>query len=583
MLSAIREIGKWRIKEGNKSSFDVLIQEPFKERKDKETDNVLFIQINFENNSFVGIDLEDYDKNKKEKYLYRKGSPNGFNPTPAAVITDLDKTFPNKIENWFKKYSESNYLNIEGKNILKQVFDIIYNNKTQITTELKDKISNLKKKTGKLLTLKLKFKDDYLYLGDIELFRKILLEDCKPKIDNGCQENRCCSVCGEFKISFTDKPGVFKFYTIDKPGFITGGFNEKNEIKNFPVCTDCKEQIEEGKNFIEKSLSYRFYGHKYYLIPKLLTGKIENSETMSILLDTSRIVSLKDEVKNKITNDEKEILYELKNEKDSISFNLFFLEKDMGAEKIVLLVEDVLPSRFRTIFEAKNFVEEKFDDSFTFGKIREFFSKSDENKRENDLDKYFLEIVDKIFRGVSIEFSFLVKFFIKKIRKKFIDDEYFNSMVKNAMMDTLFLEKLKIINFEEDKSMNQTIFEDIFQKYSKSLNYPAKKGIFLLGTLAQLLLNKQWEVRKAKPFMKKLKGLKMEERDIKALLPEIQNKFEEYDNSFDKGKQLIAREVSKLLLEAGDNWKMSVDEINYYFSCGMNLSQEIADNVYAKE
>ena len=55
MLSAIREIGKWRIKEGNKSSFDVLIQEPFKERKDKETDNVLFIQINFENNSFVGI------------------------------------------------------------------------------------------------------------------------------------------------------------------------------------------------------------------------------------------------------------------------------------------------------------------------------------------------------------------------------------------------------------------------------------------------------------------------------------------------------------------------------------------------
>jgi CRISPR-associated protein Csh1 len=82
--------------------------------------------------------------------------------------------------------------------------------------------------------------------------------------------------------------------------------------------------------------------------------------------------------------------------------------------------------------------------------------------------------------------------------------------------------------------------------------------------------------------MKKLKGLKMDEKDIKPLLSEVQNKLEEYD-AFDKGKRLIASEISKYLLEAGDGWKMSVDEINFYFACGMNLVDDIASIIYQKE
>jgi CRISPR-associated protein Csh1 len=82
--------------------------------------------------------------------------------------------------------------------------------------------------------------------------------------------------------------------------------------------------------------------------------------------------------------------------------------------------------------------------------------------------------------------------------------------------------------------------------------------------------------------MKKLKSLKMDDRDIKALLPKVQNKLEEYD-SFDKGKRLIATEASKYLLEASEGWRMSVDEINFYFACGMNMYDEIATIAYKKE
>ena len=130
--------------------------------------------------------------------------------------------------------------------------------------------------------------------------------------------------------------------------------------------------------------------------------------------------------------------------------------------------------------------------------------------------------------------------------------------------------------------MERNIFEEIFTKYGKALNTPAKRGIFLLGALTQMLLNKQYLDRNSKPFMKKLKGLKMDERDIKALLPDVQNKLEEYD-SFDKGKRIIAQEASKYILEAGENWKLTVDEINFFFSCGMNLFEEITSIAYGNK
>ena len=171
------------------------------------------------------------------------------------------------------------------------------------------------------------------------------------------------------------------------------------------------------------------------------------------------------------------------------------------------------------------------------------------------------------------------------IRREFIKvkdkDWDFKNSIRDTLMNIMFFVKLGLINFEEVKNMEDSIFDGIFNRYGKSLNKPEKRGIFLLGALTQMLLNKQWNDRNAKPFMKKLKSLKMDEKDIKALLPDVQNKLEEYD-SFDKGKRLIASEAAKHLLEAGDGWKMPVDEINFYFACGMNLADSVANIAYPK-
>ncbi|MGQ9679046.1 MAG: type I-B CRISPR-associated protein Cas8b/Csh1, partial [bacterium] len=219
-----------------------------------------------------------------------------------------------------------------------------------------------------------------------------------------------------------------------------------------------------------------------------------------------------------------------------------------------------------------------------FANVRRFFTSSSREKKEADLDTYFLEVVDSVFKGKSIDLAFLMKFFMAEIRHEFHqirdDQTFFQKFferVKDALKSTFFVLTLGIISFKEVKTMSPTIFESLFDKYP-ILSQPEKRGTFLLGALTQLLLNKQKEERDAAPFRNRLKSLKMDEQDIKALLPKVVNKLEEYD-SFDRGKQLIAEEASRYLLQSGDNWKMPVDEMNFYFCAGMCLKDEIASIV----
>ncbi|MEW6086762.1 MAG: TIGR02556 family CRISPR-associated protein [bacterium] len=593
MLSAIREIGKWQINKIGKKDLDVLIKEP----NFKDGGKIVFIKIDIDKGILDGVELADYDSSKSHKYLFRGGVSQGPNPTPIANIINakkgkdeaetnnnlekqLVKTFDGKILKWFDKYSVSKTLSKEEKGFLEKIKNILSKNKEQIIRNIQSLTKDISKKKGKLLTVKIKDNDKWFYIGDFEIFKNLLQATESEKITGISTNNKICSICAQQKSLVSGDVSVFKFYTIDKPGFITGGFVESLAWKNFPVCPECKLGLEEGRRFVDSNLNFKFYGLNYSLIPRLLMGN-ENmlDEIIGILSDTTKI-SLKERVKKRIMNNEDDILEYFSEKKDILTLDFLFLQKKQSAERILLLIEDVFPSRIRKIFKAKEYVENVFNEDFNFGKIRTFFSKSDAGKRESDLNKYFLEIVDSVFKGKKLDSSFLTKFFMSVIRGEFVNDGYFSFRVKDALMNILFFKNLGLITFEEE-NMEESLFKNVFCKYGNSFITPVKRGIFLLGSLTQLLLNKQWSDRSAKPFIKKLKSLKMDEKDIKGLLPQVQNKLEEYD-SFDKGKRIIASEASKYLLEAGNNWKMSVDEINFYFACGMNLVDEMANIVYPK-
>lgn len=330
---------------------------------------------------------------------------------------------------------------------------------------------------------------------------------------------------------------------------------------------------------MEQNLSFNFYGLNYLLIPDFLIGTIEqNSEIIEMLVDSRRNVSLKE--KRRITNDEQEILDELKQQQDILTITLLFIKKEQSAERILLTIEDIYPSRLRVIFDAKNFVDRTFDNNFTFGNIRTFFRQSSAGKRTNDLDNYFLTIIDSVFKNQPLNTGLMFNFFMQTIRHEFIQERDFKERVTDALMTILFLSELNLLTLQEVKDMAEGIFEPVFSRYPGLFGSEAKRGVFLLGALTQLLLNKQARERGgAPPFRKHLKSLKMNEADFRALLPKVQNKLEEYE-SFDKGKRQIAAEVARYLLAAGDNWHIPVNELNFYFACGMNLAEEIADIVY---
>lgn len=298
-----------------------------------------------------------------------------------------------------------------------------------------EKLQDIGKNCG--LTLKIGGK----YLSELVIFRKAFTQLVSAKEDSISAPDKLCSLCGKRKIKVSAGAPAYKFYTIDKPGMISGHFIEEKSWRNYPVCQECSRALDEGKRITERNLKFSFYGLSYALIPKFLFGK--PSEIILKIITGNRMdknIKIKTETGQKLVKTEDSILHILAQEQDNLMYNFLFSKKSNNAERILLLVEDVLPSRLRALFAAKGKVDSVFvDDPFHLGKVRNFFAKSDEGKRDNDLDKYFLEIIDKTFKGLPISIPFLATHFMREIRRDFNNQEGALFKVGNAIQTVMFL------------------------------------------------------------------------------------------------------------------------------------------------
>jgi len=581
MLDAVREIGDIILKKYSLDSIEILLEDPNSRGNYKN-----IFCITFEEREgkliYIGIEREEYDSSKKAKYLYRSGPKNGSNFSPSAKVTKINKTFDGKILDWFKNVLSQKALNLtlKEKDFLKQLYEELSSNAKEIKEEFNRLIKEIPKKEGKIfLTLKFRSDNSVEYLGDKELFLEIFMKLLQIKEGKKITSKGQCSICLEEK-EVTVGDGIYTFFTIDKPGYITGGFREKEAWKNFPICESCRRSLEKGKEYIERELTFKMAGISYQLIPKFIIGReFVKEDILDVLFDSPKLLSIKNSTSKRYLGDEEDILEYLSQVEDYLTLNFLFIDRKQSAEKILALIDDVLPSRLRNIFMAKEKVDKIFDEKeFTMKNLWTFFSKSDPDKREFDLLNYFLDIVDRIFKAKTIDKSFLFQLFMRKIRTQFARDEYFEEVVEDAIKSILFLINLNLIDMEV-RNMEERLFDPFFKKFYPAFEHPLKKGLFLLGALTKALINVQFSKRESDPFRKQLKGLRMEEKDFKGLLPKVINKLQEYE-AFDKGKQKLAEEISYYLLISGDKWLFSNDELNFYFVCGMNLYDEIASYIY---
>ncbi len=611
MIEAIKEIGDYALEKEGKSvsnPLDILVSSP----ANRDTKNILFIVLGSRENGFEynGVSVEEYSKNKLEKYLYKKGDPNGPDATPASMITTVESTFKTKILPWFKNYKEIG-LNDDEIDFLVGIGKCIRQNKEKILNDLKD---NYKDKGNNVVSLKI----DNKYLGDYDVFRKILVDGAKENFYSkygkvSKSENQLCSVCNQRRAEIFGFVDTYKFYTVDKPGFVSGGFHQEDAWKNYPVCLNCALTLEEGKKYLRGSMNFNFYGFRYLLIPKFVSGvDKETKKEVFKIIEQQEDPKFREKEINRLTSDENEILEQMSKQKNYLNLNFMFYDEPKGYDgavfNILLYIEDILPSRLETLFDIKKEVDRIdifrecmipiFENKkrtgerpleFNFGVVRTFFY-DPINKRWIS-KKYFLDIVDKIFTNKSLDYNFLMRFIMQRVRGDFINDYPTKISTLEGFILLNYLNILGVIKLKEGVKMhnkeateNWEIFEEaalgerkeisqkiayFFSRFGEFFDNNAKKAIFLEGALAQKLLNIQYHERNAAPFRSKLKGLNLDERQVKKLLPEIQNKLEEYGKNYYRTLESI---ISEYFVSAGNGWGMSNDEISFYFVLGMNLN-----------
>jgi CRISPR-associated protein Csh1 len=612
VIDAIAELGRLKKqKDPNiKSNFDIWIEDSYDKKKYPHLILIKFKKEKREDKDdfflsdwkwvYDGVEYRPHSSELKTKLLYKRGSSRGTDKTPTCKATNnIANTYNLKIRPWFRQSQNASFIDENERKVLEMIDNELEENIKKIESQLSEMTQDLD--SGGVV-LSIMFYDDSgeKFIGDYELFKKFVIEGSKSNYfskykTESLSKNKICAVCKKEKSEVYGFFSSLAFYTVDKAGMVTGGFDQSKSWKNYPVCLDCALDIELGYQFLEEEFKFNFYGLQYYLIPKIINDN-DSFEIIDLITEYKNNPKINDSDKITITNAEDEVFDLIKEQKNNITFDMLFFEKPQKSVfRIISLIEDILPSRFHELFEAKFFVdnmiffqiqkEQEQIFKFNFGVLRTFVPNSN---FEGNYDKFFLSLTEKIFNNTKIDYSFMIKQIIHILRSNFLKDQFFwfNSVKsfmllnylnqlnlfrlknKEDSMDSEFYYSFEIKSKEELESKVELFFENFKEFFTSDVH----KSIFLIGVLSQFLMNIQQNERGASPFRSKLKGLKMDAKDITSLLPEIIDKLNQYGKNYYVPLENL---ISKYLISAGDfrNWKLSIDEMNYIFVLGMNLSK----------
>lgn len=570
---------------------------------------------------FAGVDLDSASGKNYLRYAYRKGSSRGGDITFTTKSGDFDK----KLRTIQKQVSDTAAFckaqKIAGELPVFDALDVAFKKDYDaILAAVSEKYKGLDKekqqKSG--FTIRLKLGEGKKYLADFETIQRQLTksgtEGKSEKYDVTSEgKDKCCSICLEKKPLVHGFASPFKFATVDKPGFVSGFFRQENNWKNYPICSDCALAFEMGRNHIAEHLSRTFYGRFYYIVPKPVLGG--SPDFLRKIVDTLANMEFSEESKN-IGAREDHIMRQVGREfgeEAGFSLNLLFYEENQTTKaiKIKLNLEEIVPSRFRRIFEEvpnelrehplyENAItkkkNEKEDLVFSFSILRDFF------------DDRFYQIIQTVFMGLPLDREVLFKAFMERYRdhrKKEREGkgylEFGDLTIKKAHMVLAYLEKLKIIqsqkitsNMEtatplpepevefsekEKKEQKRTFdigkYKKFIEENSGFIDSEIKEGIFSLGVLTRLLFNLQSaNLGGNTPFDKKLKGFHLNGDALLKIYPEVLSKISQYTKSihaYGDFKEIVADKFvrnSHLLNQLSNN------QLSFYFVAGIELGKQ---------
>lgn len=545
----------------------------------------LLLETNNEGFKYAGVsNAKELDKSEINFYLYPKNrAPNGPNKTPTIIFNN---NYEKKIFDWFRNNKQKNIL-------FEKIFKCLEDNSKKIIEDLKIYVQKNNflsiKINGEYIGQKKEFVDLF---NDEEFIETISGLKGKPK---KILKNSVCCIC------FNEKPELYGFSIPYNFASIQSNFSyefdEKNAVKQIPVCFDCAKAIRgKGAAYLEENLGFTLAGNQYFLIPELIYKTEENKEKFKQII--LRLKQSRDELfsfdkkneRDKLISKEKAILRSLENQ-NYLVLSLFFYKKDKQEFQILANIEEVLPSNLRKLFETA----EKYEN--LFNKTNILISTKDENKSiifnfsllyhllENDKTDYsrrskkeFFETLDKILNLKKLSYQYFLDKAVKKIHENaadFLQDKF--SWVRQISFNSFLLinifADLNLISIGEIKKMPTCVLDQFCGQYSKFFNSPIKKAIFGLGALTEKLANIQYRERNSKPIYKKLRSFKLDQKYlVERLIPELKDKFIAYDSHYKYIGDLF-EEISSCILT--DKTFLTSSEASYIFVLGMNLQKQV--------
>ena len=196
------------------------------------------------------------------------------------------------------------------------------------------------------------------------------------------------------------------------------------------------------------------------------------------------------------------------------------------------------------------------------------------NQKPGFSDGDFYMLVDKVFRRSPIDERYLISKAMTRISKEMVETSEHWSLPWWSVIETLlsleFLLKWGILKRKIGGfAMNRLPYEEFFERHGEFFNHPAKRGLVLLGVLVQNFLNEQYRRRGSTPFMKTLKNLILDQKNVQKMYVALQNKMNEYEIGYWWPE--LREGVSLSFIEAGDKWPLSPEEIGFYIAVGMAL------------
>ncbi|SEJ66290.1 CRISPR-associated protein, TM1802 family [Cyclobacterium xiamenense] len=549
-------------------------ENPFEGR---ESNGKVFVGI-IEDQDFKGFELEDFNPNFINKYLYRRpAGARGTNTVPTLVINKQDPT------KTFGKIKQS------FTNLKPQIIE-----DSQIE---KIETSFLSQDFNSEYSFLVTFKIDGVYFGDKkDLVAKFNSEAYtkyfKKNYGNSKKKAKLCALTGKTATvyGFVDTLG----FTVDADSFRRNGFDASNSYKMFPVSELAIPTLEGARGILMNKLAANFFGQfKYAIIPHFVF--LDDQEIGKIVAHTflqkaAFNTDSKDSGTEAFINDSESLLKEIIGDKtlnsSDILYAILFFEQQQAQFKIHLEITDVLPSRIKKVIDSKQEAENRYKwlttyqtkdgnivtQRITLFRLKEYFQTGEKN-----LQPAYFKLISSIFTGQPFDDSKLLTLILNtwksSYKKNFnAEENRFNTSVKHALANLHFLHLLglfkKLETMPEVKELPEK--QDAFGFIEGHPTYFSKeylKGSFLFGCLTARLLYNQ----PGNAFMKELNGLNIDKELITKKFPKLISKLRQFSKEFPDLEAAAQRYFAV-------NDKATKEEISFAFTMGLVLQKDFDKN-----